>query len=106
MTSQQQAVLAYYEREATGVIETQALAGLGLSAFRAARSQLLEMGLLAMSLRGRYVPVVTVPDVPRLRDCESCGKALSMRWKQGTTLLQCDGCGAEVETATAQPKAA
>jgi hypothetical protein len=56
MNEQDQRVLSYYGREALGVIESEPLAGLRLSAFRAARERLLRAGLLVRDDRGRYVP--------------------------------------------------
>lgn len=57
---QEAKVFAYYVREAAGEIELEALAGLGLDAFRAARSRLVAKGVLVVSRRGRYVPVAAL----------------------------------------------
>jgi hypothetical protein len=57
LTEQETAVLDFYARENQGVIESEALAGLSLKAFRAARSRLVAQGALVVTARGRYVPV-------------------------------------------------
>lgn len=60
---QEAAVLAYYEREVKGEIEKDALAGLRLGVFRAARSRLVAKGLLAVTRGGRYVPVALASEM-------------------------------------------
>jgi hypothetical protein len=60
LTEQETAVLDFYRRENQGVIESEALAGLSLKAFRAARSRLVAQGALVVTARGRYVPVGAV----------------------------------------------
>jgi predicted transcriptional regulator of viral defense system len=59
-TEQETAVLDFYRRENQGVIESEALAGLSLNTFRAARSRLVTQGALVVTERGRYVPVGAV----------------------------------------------
>jgi predicted transcriptional regulator of viral defense system len=59
-TEQETAVLDFYRRENQGVIESEALAGLSLNTFRAARSRLVSAGALVVTERGRYVPVGAV----------------------------------------------
>lgn len=56
----EQAVLDFYGREARGIPEPTTLAGLRLSAFRAARSRLVAKGSLVRDTGGRYLPVEAV----------------------------------------------
>lgn len=54
---QDEAVLAYHVREARGVPETLALAGLKLAGFKLARARLVEQGRLYRTTGGRHAPV-------------------------------------------------